>query len=193
MKNSFFPRALAIGVLTSNRRGGVTAHLCGLDVPSDRVPLLGAMWSGAMVRCHCWVPLGVSAHVGRLDVPCAMVRWHCWGGVIARWRSERGAIAGCHVVRFHCWVPLLDAIGGGWLGHTLTDWPWCHCWVPCGKVPLLGAIAGCNRRGVVMTHFDRLDVVPLLGAMVRCHCWVPRGVMPLLGVGCHCCCHSWMQ
>ena len=30
--------------------------------------------------------------------------------------------------------------------------------MPCGKVPLLGAIAGCNR----------LDVVPLLGAMVRC-------------------------
>ena len=78
----------------------------------------------------------------------------------------------------HCSVPLLHAG---------------HCWVPCGKVPLLGAIAGCNRldvvpllgamvrchcaiaatiagckrRGVVMTRFDRLDVVPLLGAMVR--------------------------
>ena len=32
----------------------MSAHLGGLDVPSDRVPLLGAMWSGAMVRCHCW-------------------------------------------------------------------------------------------------------------------------------------------
>ena len=31
----------------------VSAHVSGLDVPSDRVPLLGAMWSGAMVRCHC--------------------------------------------------------------------------------------------------------------------------------------------
>ena len=48
----------------------------------------------------------------------------------------------------HCSVPLLHAG---------------HCWVPCGKVPLLGAIAGCNR----------LDVVPLLGAMVRCHGKVP--------------------
>ena len=46
----------------------------------------------------------------------------------------------------------------------------CH-----GKVPLLGAIAGCH---VVRFHCwvplldaiggDRLDVVPLLGAMVRC-------------------------
>ena len=71
--------------------------------------------------------------------------------------------------------------------------------MPCGKVPsdrvpLLGAIAGCNRRGVVMTHFDTLDVVPLLGAMVRCHCWMPwygaiagchvarcHGKAPLLG------------
>ena len=41
----FFPQiALAIGVLTSNRRGGVGAHVGGLDV----VPLLG---------CHCWPPL----------------------------------------------------------------------------------------------------------------------------------------
>ena len=61
----------------------------------------------------------------------------------------------------------------------------CHC-----SVPLLhaghcwGAIAGCNR----------VDVVPLLGAMVRCHgkvplldamvdaiagCWVPM-LLPLL-------------
>ena len=56
----------------------MTAHLGGLEVPSDRVPLLGAMWSaamwsGAMVRCQCWAPLlgamrgGVSAHVGGLD------------------------------------------------------------------------------------------------------------------------------
>ena len=59
--------------------------------------------------------------------------------------------------------------------------PWYGVFVGChGKVPLLGAIAGCNRRGVVMAHFDRLDVVPLLGAMVRCHCWMPWWV-PLLG------------
>ena len=38
-----------------------------------------------------------------------------------------------------------------------------------------------------MTHFDRLDVVPLLGAMVRRHCWVPCGKVPLLGAiaGCN--------
>ena len=38
-----------------------------------------------------------------------------------------------------------------------------------------------------MTHFDRLGVVPLLGAMVRCHCWVPCGKVPLLGAiaGCN--------
>ena len=43
------------------------------------------------------------AHVGGLDVVPLL-----------------GAIARCHVVRCHCWVPfdrvpLLDAIGGGWL------------------------------------------------------------------------------
>ena len=70
----------------------VTAHLCGLDVPSDRVPLLGAMWSGAMVRCHCWVPLlgrgactrcGFDAPSDRVPLLGAMVRCHCWdvGGV----------------------------------------------------------------------------------------------------------------
>ena len=83
MKNLFIHQiALAIGVLTSNRGGGVTAHLCGLDVPSDKVPLLGAMWSGAMVRCHCL-------------------------GAIARCHG-RGAIAGCHC-EGHGWMPLPDA------------------------------------------------------------------------------------
>ena len=60
---------------------------------------------------------------------------------------------------------------GGWV-HTLADWTWCRCWVP-----LLAAIAGWH---VVGFHFDRLDVMPLLGAMVRCHCWMPWWV-PLLG------------
>ena len=40
----------------------------------------------------------------------------------------------------HCSAPLLHAG---------------HCWVPRGRVPLLGAIAGCYG----------LDVVPLLGAI----------------------------
>ena len=53
----------------------------------------------------------------------------------------------CHG-RCHCSVPLLHAG---------------HCWVPCGKLPLLGAIAGCN------VPFARCD-----GGchVVRCHCWV---------------------
>ena len=68
------------------------------------------------------------------------------------------------------------------LGLLVCDVVGCHC-----SVPLLhGSIAGCNRRGVVMiTHIHRLDVVPLLGAMVRCHCWVPVGgldVVPLAGI-----------
>ena len=60
----------------------------------------------------------------------------------------------------------------------------CHCWV-LGAIA--NAIAGCKRRGVLMTHFDRLDVVPLLGTMVRCHCWVLCGKVPLLGAiaGCN--------
>ena len=32
---------------------GVSAHVGGVDVPSDRVPLLGTMWSGAIASCHC--------------------------------------------------------------------------------------------------------------------------------------------
>ena len=32
---------------------GVNAHVGGLDVPSDRVPLLGATWSGAISGRHC--------------------------------------------------------------------------------------------------------------------------------------------
>ena len=80
-------------------------------------------------------------------------------------------------------MPLLDAIGGdrldvvpllGAMVRCDGKMPWwvslfgaiAACWpflTPCGKVPLLGAIAGCNR----------LDVVPLLGGMVRCHGKVP--------------------
>ena len=116
---------------------------------------------GAVAGCHCWVPLlgmgGVGVQVGGLDVVTllgAVTGCHCWA-----------AIAGCH-----CWVPLLAAIAGDRWVYTLADWTWCrcwlplagchcwaggmwsgamvrcYCWVPCGKVPLLGAIAGCNRE-----------------------------------------------
>ena len=47
-----------------------------------------------------------------------------------------GAVAGCH-----------------WIGCMVR----CHCWVPCGKAPLLGAIGS--------AHVGGLDVVPLLGAI----------------------------
>ena len=77
-------------------------------MPSDRVPLLGAMWSGAMVRCHRWMPL-------------------------------LGAIVGCGRVSF------LDAMVR------------CHCWVPCGRVPLVGAIAGCH---LIECHCDAFSQVP---------------------------------
>ena len=103
----------------------------------------------------------------------AIAGCHCWG-------TGRGAIAGCHgkgaMVRCHggchCSVPLLHAG---------------HCWVPCGKVPLLGAIAGWNRLdgGAIAGCHGK---VPLLDAMVGA-----CGKMPLLGAACHCCCHCWMQ
>ena len=49
-------------------------------------------------------------------------------------------------------VTLLGAIAGDRGGGGCIRWR-------IGR----GAIAGCNR----------LDVVPLLGVMVRCHCWMP--------------------
>ena len=86
-----FPQiAFAIGVLTSNRRGGWLPTLAGFTLCAIAgchagVPLLGAIdrchCLGAIAGCHCWVPL----------LGC-----HC-----------RGAIAGCH-----CGVPWLDAIAG---------------------------------------------------------------------------------
>ena len=149
-----FPQiALAIGVLTSNRRGGWLPTLAGFTL-------------GAMLGCHCWVPLGAIAGVPWLD---AIAGCHCWmlatnfGGVhVGRhccvqllgchcWVSLWGAMAGCHcwgaIAGCHCGVPWLDAIAG------------CHCWVP-----LLDASDQLWRSS---------RWVPLLGAMLRCHCWVP--------------------
>ena len=51
--------------------------------------------------------------------------------------------------------------------------------MPFDWVPLLAAIAGYNRRGVVMTQSDRLDVVPWSGAIAGCHCWMPFDRVPL--------------
>ena len=115
------------------------AHVGGLDV----VPLLGAIARGAMVRCHCWVPLGgcTGWRIGRCWVPWlgAMCKVPLRG--CARWRVGRGALAGCHVVRCHCWVPLGGCTGG-------LDMVRCHCWVPLGGCRCWrigpGAIAGCH-------------------------------------------------
>ena len=70
--------------------GGVSAHLGGLDVPSDRVPLLGAMWSGAIAgggECTRW-------RIGRAIAIGAM-----WSGAMVRCH-------GCHLIgrRCHCWM-----------------------------------------------------------------------------------------
>ena len=86
------------------------------------VPLLGAIARshclGAIVRCHCWVPL--------LVCHCPMLATNS-SGVHVGWVPLLGAIARSHclgaIVRCHCWVPLLV----------------CHCWVP-----LWGAMAGCH-------------------------------------------------
>ena len=88
--NLFF--SLAIGVLTSNRRGGWLPTLAGFTLGAIAgVPLLGAF-----VGCHCWVPLWgamagchgwmLATNFGGVHLGC-----HCW----VRW----GAVARCH-----CWV-----------------------------------------------------------------------------------------
>ena len=57
-------------------------------------------------------------------------------------------------------MPLLDAMAGAiagyhcWMRSAMVR---CHCWVPCGKVPLLGAIAGVLLLGAI-------GWMPLLGA-----------------------------
>ena len=67
-KEGFFvPQiALAIGVLTSNRRGGwCTSSKIG---------------RGAVAGCHCW----------------AAIAGDSGGGGCTRWRIGRGGVAGCH-------------------------------------------------------------------------------------------------
>ena len=175
--------ALAIGVLTSNRRGGGhelwrSSRWVPLLGAIAGVPLLGCCWV-PLLGCHCWVPLlgchCVGCHCG---VPLPDASYQLWRS--SRWVPLLGAIAGvpllgcCWVplLGCHCWVPLLGC-------HCVG----CHCGVPLPDasyqlwrssrwVPLLGAIAGVPLLGCCW--------VPLLG----CHCWVP-----LLGchcVGCHC-------
>ena len=80
-----FPQiAFAIGVLTSNRRGGWLPTLAEFTLGAIAgVPLLGAI-----VGCHGWMPLlGANASY-------------------QLWRSSRWVpLLGCH-----CWVPLREKI-----------------------------------------------------------------------------------
>ena len=84
-------------------------------------------------------------------VPLAIVVCYGWGeGDGQHWGSGPGAIAGCH-----CSVL--------WFGGEGNDQFWgSGC----------GAVAGCHCRvpeGRVMTNFGRVDVVPLLGAILGWH------------------------
>ena len=114
---------LAIGVLTSNRKGFATN------------------FGGVHVGRHCWAPLLESRHAGVLLG--AIAGSHCsmpFLGAIAGVPLPvlLGAIAGCHCW-VHCWgaiggVPLLGAIAGCSTNFpTLGAIARCHCWMPLGE------------------------------------------------------------
>ena len=176
---SVFPQiAIAIGVLTSNRRGGQgttfahwTWHQNAIAGCSGRGAIAGShcsvLWlsgRGAIV-CYGWVD--VVPLLGAIAGCHCSVRWlggrvttnfgggrggiagcYGWGGDGQLWRSGRGAIAGCH-----CSVLWL---GGGWrptLGGVDV--------VPFAEWTLQGAIAVCFGWG---EGDDQLTWR---------HCWVP--------------------
>ena len=95
-------KALAIGVLTSNRRGGWLATLAGFML-------------GAIAGCHCWGAIA--------GAPLLGASYQLWRS--SRWVPLLGAIAGCHagvpLLRCHCWV-LATNFGGVHVGR--------HCWAP---------------------------------------------------------------
>ena len=166
---TFFPQiALAIGVLTSNRRGGLATNFGRVHVGS----IAGCHCWGAIAGCHCGVPW--------LD---AIAGCHCW---VPLW----GAIAGCH-----CGVPWLDAIAGchGWMlatnfGRVHVG---CDCWVPCWgaiagghcSVPCWGAIAavpwlGCHcwvplreKIDQSVTPFSAAPFPALITHKLACAIW----------------------
>ena len=119
---------LAIGVLTSNRKGFATN------------------FGGVHVGRHCWAPLLESRHAGVLLG--AIAGSHCsmpFLGAIAGVPLPvlLGAIAGCHCW-VHCWgaiggVPLLGAIAG------------CST-----NFPTLGAIARCHwEKAIAGCHCEK--------------------------------------
>ena len=138
------------------------------------------MWSGAMVRCHSWVPL----------LGCT------------RWPIGRANRQGATVVGCRCWVPLL---GGG--VHTVRPAPapakpavrpavdttllryssYCFqllqlLYSSCSSYATLKYAINCQLfyslatlwRGHVGCHcWGAIAWVPLVGAIAECHCWVP--------------------
>ena len=124
------------------------------------VPLLGAIWLGVIAGCDGRVPLLGAIHC---CVPLlgAMVGRHWWGAMVGC-NGRLPWSGGCHG---HCWVPVPSGR---------------HCWMPCGRVPLLDAIDGCHLVGIAGCH------------VVGCHCWMPllcaagcHGRVPFISVGCH--------
>ena len=122
----FFPQiAIAIGVLTSNKRGGRRTTLT--DWTWHQGASAGCSGRGAIAGCNRRVPL--------LD---AIAGCHCSVLWLGEGDGQLWGWTWCH-----CWVPLQGAIAG------------CHCsvlWLGEGDgqlwgvdvVPLLGAIAGCH-------------------------------------------------
>ena len=102
---SLFPQiALAIGVLTSNRRGGWCTSskigrgaVAGCHFWAAIAGDWGGGWVYTLADWTCWLPL-LGAIAG-LPLLAAIAGCHCWG-----WGGD---VAGCH-----CWA----AIAG------------CHCW-----------------------------------------------------------------
>ena len=132
---------LAIGVLTSNRKG------------------LATNFGGVHVGRHCWVPLLESRHAGVLLG--AIAGSHCSMPFL-------GAIAGVPLLECHCWVPPCRGAAGchgwvPWLGAIAG----CHCWAAIAGLPLLGAIAGCSTNFPTLGAIARCHCEK---AIAGCHC-----------------------
>ena len=148
--------ALAIGVLTSNSRGG-----------ADQT--FGEVVVAAVPGCHCWVPL-VDQTFGKVVVAAVPGR-HCgcrsWVPLLggAPLLGAIGGSIGSDFWRGCCccrsWVPLVGAIGTQlWRGCRS-----CHSWVPL-LLLFLGAIGRWRMgRGCRSCR----SWVPLLGAIGGCH------------------------
>ena len=135
---------LAIGVLTSNRKG------------------LATNFGGVHVGRHCWVPLLESRHAGVLLGAIA--------GPLLGATVQGGAIAGCHCWRAIAVVPLLGAIAGCSTNFpTLGAIARCHCWMPLGEshcwVPLRENI------GQSDTPFSAASFSTLITHKLACAIW----------------------